>query len=64
MSNFLCMILVIYSIVTLNVNGLHDPVKWKDLWCELPRSDVICLQEMYLIPEQVYSFQLHGQSYD
>ena len=62
--NFFPNFLVMYSIVTLNVNGLHDPVKWKALWSELPQCDVICLQEMHVTPNQVYAFQLHCQSYD
>ena len=50
--------------VTLNVNGLRDAGKWSSLWSEIPRVDVICLQETYLSPDQEFSFQLHAQSYN
>ena len=52
------------SICTLNVNGIHDPLKWKDLWNLLPHTDIICLQEMYLTAAQEYAFKLYAQSYD
>ncbi len=52
------------SMVTLNVNSIHDPGKWSDIWHELPQCDLICLQEMYLVPEQTYAFELFSQGYD
>ncbi len=39
------------SLVTLNVNGLHDYLKWPELKKILPNSDVICLQETHLIEQ-------------
>ncbi len=52
------------SMVTLNVNGIHDPHKWPDLKSMLPNSDIICLQETHLTKQQEFAFQLHTQSYD
>ncbi len=55
---------VMLSAITLNVNGLHDQKKWGDLWCNLPKVDLICLQEIYLVPSQLYAFKLYVQKYD
>ncbi len=55
--------LVMYSIVTLNANGLHDLHKWKQIWQNLPRCDIICLQEMHLTNTQIFAFQLHCPAY-
>ncbi len=52
------------SMVTLNVNGIHDSQKWPDLMNILPNADIICLQETHLIQQQEFAFQLHSQSYD
>ena len=59
-SFFWCMAL---TVLTSNVNGMHDPQKWSDIWSALPRSDIRCLQEIHLTQEQEYAFQLHAQSY-
>ena len=52
------------SMCTLNINGIHDPMKWKDLLNLLPCTDIICLQETHLTSVQEYSFKLHAQSYN
>ena len=56
--------MVLLSFITLNVNGIHDPTKWLELWSYVPKSDVLCFQETHLTPAQEYSFQLYAQSYD
>ncbi len=58
------LVMAALSLVTLNVNGLHDHLKWPELKKILPNSDVICLQETHLIEQQEYTFKLHFQSYD
>ncbi len=52
-----------FSIVTLNVNGIHHSHKWKDLWQNLPRSNIICLQETHLTKAQEFASELHCQGY-
>ncbi len=52
------------TVITLNINGLHDYKKWSELWKHLLRSDVICLQEIHLVPKQLFAFKLHAQAYD
>ncbi len=56
--------MVMLSMCTLNVNGIHDPLKWKDLLNLLPCTDIIYLQETHLTSAQEYSFKIHAQSYD
>ncbi len=51
-------------VLTSNVNGAHDSVKWKDIWSFTPHTDIICFQETHLCSEQEYSFKLYAQSYD
>ncbi len=58
------MYLVMLTVITLNVNELHDHKKWLELWKHLLQSDVICLQEIHLVPEQLFAFKLHTQAYD
>ena len=52
------------TFLTLNANGLHDDAKWHDLWYEIPRADIIYVQESYLDVSQEYAFGLYAQGYD
>ncbi len=52
------------TVLTSNINGLHDSKKWEEFWPVIPHLDILCLQETYLISEQEYSFQLYAQGYD
>ncbi len=52
------------TVLTSNVNGIHDSRNWADVWRELPKHDVICLQEMHLCSVQEFAFKLYAQSYD
>ncbi len=58
------LVVMTLTVLTSNVNGIHDQTKWADVWRELPKHDVICLQEMHLISAQEFAFKLHTQSYD
>ncbi len=51
------------TIITSNVNGIHDESKWLDQWQEIPCKDIICLQETHLTADQEYAFKLLVQSY-
>ncbi len=53
-----------FDTLTLNVNGLYDCGKWIDFWKSVLKVDVLCFQEIHLIPDQIFAFQLHAQSYD
>ena len=52
------------TVVTLNVNGLHDQAKWEPPWRELPKADIICLQETHLTSQQERAFALYALSFD
>ncbi len=52
------------SLLTLNINGLHNYLKWLSFWQEIPRKDIICIQESHLMAQQECSFSLHAQSFD
>ncbi len=52
-----------FLVITHNTNGLHNPLKWVEMWQNLPRCDVICLQEIHLTTDQLYAFGLHCQGY-
>ncbi len=52
------------SVITLNVNGIHNSNKWKELWPYIPAIDVICFQETHLVKAQEYYFQLHTHKFD
>ncbi len=52
-----------FSVITHNTNGLHDPLKWAEMWQNLPRCNVICLQEIHLTTDQLYVFRLYYQGY-
>ena len=58
--NQLC-VMVVLSLLTLNVNGIHDC-----MWHVIKRQsiDIICLQETHLTQPQEYAFKLHAQGYD
>ena len=56
-----CMALIV---ITLNTNGLHNSSKQSDFWRETLKSDIICVQETHLTPDQEYSFKINAQSYD
>lgn len=53
------------SLLTFNVNGLHDDGKWHKVWQFLKSqsTDVICLQETHLTAKQEYAFCLYAQGY-
>ena len=57
-------ILVIFTALTLNANGLRDPCKWTELWSEINRTDVICIQETHLDTNQEFAFCLYAQGYN
>ncbi len=52
------------TVFSSNVNGIHDNRKWADVWQDIPKQDIICLQETHLIAYQEYAFCLHAQAYD
>ncbi len=52
------------TVVMWNANGLHDQAKWEPLWRELPKADIICLQETHLTSQQERAFALHAPSFD
>ncbi len=52
------------TVITLNGNRLHNSGKWSDFWRETPKSEIICVQETHLTPDQEYSFKINAQSYD
>ena len=49
---------MLFSTITLNVNGIHDPKKWSVMWNLVlsTNSKVIFLQETHLTPDQEYIF--------
>ena len=61
MANYWWMVLTILS---LNANGLHTETKWNSFWSELPKSDILCIQEMHLTSQQEFAFTKYAQSYD
>ncbi len=52
------------TVLTLNVNGIHDKSKWEIVWQEIPRVDIICFQETHLTKDQEFAFKLHAQGYN
>ena len=56
--------LVMFTALTLNANGLRDPCKQTELWSEINRTDVICIQETHLDTDQEFAFCLYAQGYD
>ncbi len=57
-------ILVMFTALTLNANGLRDPYKWTELWSGINKTDVICIQETHLDINQEFAFCLYAQGYD
>ena len=55
-----------FSLLTLNVNGIHDNKKWPKVWQLLKYqcADIFCLQETHLQSNQKYAFGLYGQNYE
>ena len=41
-----------YNLLTLNVNGLNDHIKWIALidWLKCMKADIVCLQETHAVP--------------
>ncbi len=62
--NHLSYMLMALTMITSNVNGLHNSLKWSEFWQAIPRKDIICLQETHLVSTQERAFKLHAQSYD
>ncbi len=58
------LILIMFTALTLNANGLRDPCKWTELWSEINRTDTICIQETHLDTNQEFAFCLYAQGYD
>lgn len=56
--------MLMLSAITLNVNGLHDPKKWAEFWQFVPCVDILYLQEIHLVCDQLFAFQLYAQGYD
>ena len=52
------------TLLMINANSLHDDHKWQDFWFEIPRLDIICIQQTHLDCTQELSFGLHAQAYD
>ena len=50
------------SIITLNVNGLNDPIKRCKVsdWIKKQDSYICCLQETHLRPKDTYSLKIKG----
>ena len=61
-----CCHLLMFSLLTLNVNGIHDSKKWPKVWQFLKYqcADIFCLQETHLQSNQEYAFGLYGQNYE
>ncbi len=55
---------MVLTILSLNANGLYTETKWSTFWSELPKSDILCIQEMHLISQQEFAFTNYAQSYD
>ncbi len=56
--------MAVLTTLTLNINGLSEVHKIKELWKEILRTNVICLQETHLSVGQEYAFFLYAQSFD
>ncbi len=56
--------MVCLSLITLNVNGIHDPTKWSSVFQSLPSIDVVCLQETHLYTFQERAFCMQSPKYD
>ena len=52
------------TVITSNVNGLHNSVKWKQFWQEIPCRDIIYLQETHLTLNQEFAFGLFAPGYN
>ncbi len=50
--------MAVLTALTLNVNGLGEVHKIKELWKEIPRTNMICLQETYLSVGQECFFSI------
>ena len=50
------------SIVTLNVNGLNDPIKRRRVsdWIKKQDPSICCLQETHFRPKDTYSLKIKG----
>ncbi len=58
------LLMVALSLITVNVNGMHDQLKWTTIFKEILHQDIICFQETHLESSQEYAFELHTQGYD
>ncbi len=52
------------TLLISNVNGLHDPDKWAEVWHTVPPNDVLCFQETHLTVKQERAFSLCAQGYN
>ena len=50
------------SIITLNVNGLHAPIKRRGLsdWIKKQDPSICCLQETHFGPEDIFRLKVRG----
>ena len=50
------------SIITLNVNGLNDPIKRRRVsdWIKKQDPSICCLQETHLRPKNTYNLKMKG----
>ncbi len=62
--NCLSYMFMALTMITSNVNGLHNSLKWSEFWQAILRKDIICLQETHLVSTQERAFELHAQSYN
>ncbi len=58
------LLVIALTVLTLNLNGVHNTAKWEKIWNEVPKLDIICFQETHLVSNQLFTFQLYAQSYD
>ncbi len=63
-SKYTKVVMVCLSLITLNVNGIHDPVKRSSVFQCLPSMDIVCLLETHLCTLQERAFCTQSPKYD
>ena len=50
------------TIITLNVNGMNSPIKWKQIaeWISNQKPTICCLQETHMRQVDTSSFKMKG----
>ncbi len=56
MSSLIIVLFILFSVVTLNINGLHDQTKWFTIWNTVlwTAPKIVLLQETHLTIDQEY----------